>query len=154
MLARHGLRSLFGRAARSHSAWAASPRSEEIDYTAGAVAQGGRPAARNCRRCGNANSGASRPRSIGEGIAMNLQEQRLSGESDSRPALGRAGHPGSGVRRRPGSPTSRKPDFGGFLLHLSTLAGHTRNLLAHPARRPGDQRTGTGTSKIRRRSRG
>lgn len=25
-----------------------------------------------------------------------------------------------------------EPDFSGFLLHLSTLAAHTRNLLAHP----------------------
>ncbi|MGB5065009.1 MAG: pyridoxamine 5'-phosphate oxidase family protein, partial [Candidatus Competibacter sp.] len=63
---------------------------------------------------------------------MNLQEQRLMVNlirSRRWAALATQGPDGSEASWVAYVP---EPDFSGFLLHLSTLSAHTRNLLADP----------------------
>ena len=63
---------------------------------------------------------------------MNLQEQQLMAD------LVRSRHWAALATQGPEGPEASwvayvpEADFGGFLLHLSTLAAHTRNLLADP----------------------
>lgn len=63
---------------------------------------------------------------------MNLEDQQLMAN------LIRARRWGALATQGPDGPEASwvayvpEADFSGFLLHLSTLSGHTRNLLAHP----------------------